>query len=118
MVYQSNALVKRDIALYLDARRTDEEKLFNSDAAFFKSMKGNGVSPNTMQQLLARRHARVGIQGGRSHSGKRWFATELIAKRVDLKAVSVLMGHSLFAMTAQFAEDNPQRLRRIAADLV
>ena len=117
-VYLSNPSVKRDIALYLDARRTAEEVLFNLDAAFFKSRKGNHFSPNTMQQLLARLHARAGIQGGRSHSGRRWFATELISKGVDLKAVSVLMGHSSVAMTAQYAEDNPQRLRRIAADLI
>ena len=56
-------------------------------------------------------------KSGRSHSGRRWFATELISKGVDLKAVSVLMGHSSVAMTAQYAEDNPQRLRRIAAEL-
>lgn len=117
-VYLSNATVKRDLAAHLNARRAAEDVLFNLDAALFKSRKGNHFSPNTMQQLLARLHARAGIQGGRSHSGRRWFATELIAKGVDLKSVSVLMGHSSVAMTAQYAEDNPQRLRRIAADLV
>lgn len=117
-VYLSNATVKRDLAAYLADRQKREDILFNLNAALFKSRKGNQFSPNTMQQLLARLHARAGIQGARSHSGRRWFATELIAKGVDLKAVSVLMGHSSVAMTAQYAEDNPQRLRRIAADLL
>ncbi len=70
-----------------------------------------------MQQLLGRLHRKAGILAGRSHSGRRWFATELIAKGTDLKAVSVLMGHSSVGMTATYAEDNPQRLRRIAAEL-
>jgi integrase/recombinase XerD len=116
-VYLSNKTVKQDITLYLNGRHLVEDVAFNLDAALFKSRKGNHFSPNTMQQLLARLHARAGIQGGSSHSGRRWFATELIAKGVDLKAVSVLMGHSSVSMTAQYAEDNPQRLRRISAEL-
>lgn len=116
-VFLSNATVKRDLAAYLAHRRTAEDIVFNSNAALFKSRKGNHFSPNTMQQLLARLHSRAGVHGARSHSGRRWFATELIAKGVDLKAVSVLMGHSSVTMTAQYAEDNPQRLRRIAADV-
>jgi integrase/recombinase XerD len=42
----------------------------------------------------------------------------LISKGVDLKAVSTLMGHRSISMTAQYAEDNPQRLRRIAAEML
>jgi site-specific recombinase XerD len=42
----------------------------------------------------------------------------LISKGVDLKAVSVLMGHSSVSMTAQYAENNPQRLRRIVAEML
>ena len=115
--YLSNATLRRELLAYLGARRVEEGILFNPAAALFKSRKGGHFSPNTMQQLIHRLHARAGINGGRSHSGRRWFATELIAKGTDLKAVSVLMGHSSVAMTAQYAEDNPQRLRRIAAEL-
>jgi integrase/recombinase XerD len=90
---------------------------FDARGPLFVSQKGGAFTPNTIQQLLHRLHARAGIIGGRSHSGRRWFATELISKGVDIKVVSVLMGHSSVAMTAQYAEDNPQRLRRIAANL-
>ncbi|MBN3851666.1 site-specific integrase [Paraburkholderia sp. Ac-20342] len=117
VAYLSNSHLRSALLDYLRWRQAREGILFNRDAALFKSQKGSGFSPNTMQQLLARLHDAAGIQGGRSHSGRRWFATELISKGIDLKSVSVLMGHSSVSMTAQYAEDNPQRLRKIAADL-
>jgi integrase/recombinase XerD len=115
--YLTNLAVRQAIKEYLDERRGREDILFNVEAPLFRSQKGNAFTPNTMQQLLKRLHDRAGIIGGRSHSGRRWFATELISKGIDLKSVSVLMGHSSIAMTARYAEDNPQRLRRIAAEL-
>jgi len=118
MAYLTNSTVKQALRDYLDARREREGILFNVEAPLFMSQKGGHFSPNSMQQLLSRLHHRAGIDGGRSHSGRRWFATELISKGVDLKSVSVLMGHSSVAMTAKYADDNPQRLRRIAAELV
>ena len=118
LAYLTNPAVRTALKNYLDERRRREDVLFNAEAPLFKSQKGGPFSPNTMQQLLHRLHQRAGIVGGRSHSGRRWFATELISKGVDLKAVATLMGHRSISMTAQYAEDNPQRLRRIAAELV
>jgi len=117
-VYLTNSVVRAAMLEYLKERREEQGILFNLDAPLFLSQKGGAFSPNTMQQLLHRLHDHAGIPGGRSHSGRRWFATELISKGVDIKAVSVLMGHSSVSMTAEYAEDNPQRLRRIAAELV
>lgn len=116
-VYLSNTLLRKDLTAYLNWRMKFEGQLFNMKSPLFKSQKGNHFSPNTMQQLIARLHRDAGIFGGRSHSGRRWFATELIEQGIDLKAVSILMGHSSVSMTAQYAEDNPQRLRRIASKL-
>ncbi len=45
------------------------------------------------------------------------FATKLIERGVDIKAVFRLMGHSSISMTAQYVEDNPVRLKRIAEEL-
>jgi integrase/recombinase XerD len=117
IVYLTNPTVQAALKDYLADRWQQEDIVYCREAPLFRSQKGNHFSPNTMQQLLHRLHEDAGIVGGRSHSGRRWFATELISKGVDLKAVSVLMGHSSVGMTAQYAEDNPQRLRRIAADL-
>jgi integrase/recombinase XerD len=57
------------------------------------------------------------LQGASSDSGRRTFATTLIEKGVDVKAVSTLMGHASIAMTARYVEDNPVRLKQISADL-
>lgn len=118
MVYLTNTGVRSALKDYLDERREVEDVMFNRAAALFRSTKGGGFSPNTMQQLLHDLHGRAGIIGGRSHSGRRHFATELIAKGVDLRAVQTLMGHSSISVTASYAADNPQRLRRIVAELV
>jgi integrase/recombinase XerD len=117
IAYLTNPAVRQSLKEYLDQRQEQEQILFNVEAPLFRSQKGNAFSPNSMQQLLRRLHDQAGIVGGRSHSGRRWFATELISRGIDLKAVSVLMGHSSVAMTGKYAEDNPQRLRRIAAEL-
>ena len=117
IAYLSNPAVRWALKAYLDGRRSAQGLQFDIRAPLFASQKGGAFTPNTIQQLLHRLHARAGIIGGRSHSGRRWFATELISKGVDIKAVSVLMGHSSVSMTAQYADDNPQRLRRIAAEL-
>jgi integrase/recombinase XerD len=117
VAYLTNPAVKHALREHLEECLARDGSRFKPDAPLFRSQKGGAFSPNSLQQLLRRLHDRAGILGGRSHSGRRWFATELIARGVDLKAVSVLMGHSSVAMTAQYAEDNPQRLRRIAAEL-
>ena len=116
--YLTNPIVKQALRDYLEDRRRREDILFNVEAPLFRSQKGGAFTPNSMQQLFHRLYLSAGIIGGRSHSGRRWFATELISKGVDLRAVMTLMGHSSVSMTAQYAQDNPQRLRRIAAELV
>lgn len=117
MVYLTNPAVRSALKDYLRERSEAEHGVEYRGAALFRSTKGGGFSPNTMQQLLHKLHERAGIVGGRSHSGRRHFATSLIGKGIDLKSVSVLMGHSSVAMTANYAEDNPHRLRRIVAEL-
>jgi len=117
VAYLSNVGLCAQLLAYLDERRACQGMLFNFDAPLFLSQKGGYFSPNTMQQLIGHLHRQAGIHNGRSHSGRRWFATELITKGIDIKSVSVLMGHSSVSMTAQYVQDNPQRLRRIAAEL-
>jgi integrase/recombinase XerD len=57
-------------------------------------------------------------QGESSRSGRRTFATTLVEKGVDIKAVSTLMGHASLEMTARYVEDNPVRLKQISADVM
>jgi len=116
-VYLTNSRVVDAFSEYLTDRQKREGILFNVEAPLFPSQKGNGFSPNTLQQLFRRMYHAVRLQGASSHSGRRTFATTLIEKGIDIKAVSTLMGHSSIAMTAQYVEDNPVRLKQICTDL-
>ncbi|WP_439671211.1 tyrosine-type recombinase/integrase [Cupriavidus necator] len=117
-VFLTNPRVADAIREYLDERQEQDGILFGYEASLFRSQKGSQFSPNTLQQLFHRLYAQARLQGASSHSGRRTFATALIEKGVDIKAVSTLMGHSTIAMTAQYVEDNPVRLKQISADLL
>lgn len=78
------------------------------------SQKRGSFSPNTIQMLFARMYKQAGISGASSHSGRRSFATRLIEQGADIKAVSTLMGHSSISMTAEYVENNPNRLSKLA----
>ncbi|MBB3256229.1 integrase/recombinase XerD [Paraburkholderia bannensis] len=114
--YLTNPKVADAIRDYLDERRIIDGIAFNHDAPLFRSQKGGQFTPNTLQQLFQRMYSKARLQGASSHSGRRTFATTLIEKGVDIKAVSTLMGHASIAMTARYVEDNPVRLKQISAD--
>jgi integrase/recombinase XerD len=116
--YLTNPKVADAIRDYLDERRKADGIAFNFDASLFRSQKGGQFSPNTLQQLFHRMYAKARLHGASSHSGRRTFATTLIEKGVDIKAVSTLMGHASIAMTARYVEDNPVRLKQISADIL
>lgn len=83
-----------------------------------KEMAAMRISANSLQQLFHRMYSDAKLQGASSHSGRRTFATTLIEKGVDIKAVSTLMGHSSIAMTARYVENNPARLKQIVTDVL
>lgn len=117
-VYLTNPKVIAAIREYITERKEAEGTLFHRDAALFKSQKGSAFTPNTLQQLFHRLYDLARLPGASSHSGRRTFATNLIEKGVDIKAVSTLMGHSSIAMTAQYVEDNPKRLKQISSEVL
>ncbi|KVN60315.1 tyrosine-type recombinase/integrase [Burkholderia stagnalis] len=116
--YLTNTKVSDALRDYLDERRELDGILFNYEAPLFRSQKGGLFTPNTLQQLFQRMYSKARLQGASSHSGRRTFATTLIEKGVDIKAVSTLMGHASIAMTARYVEDNPVRLKQISADVL
>ena len=116
-VYLTNPSLIVALESYLAERQTQGDILFNYQAALFTSQKGGAFTPNTLQQLFHRIFAEAKIYGASSHSGRRTFATALIEKGADIKAVSRLMGHSSISMTAQYVEDNPLRLKQMCREL-
>jgi len=112
----SNKDVRRSLGEYIKQRQVESIKGLRPESALFMSQKGGRFSPNTMQMLFKKMFVAAGIDGASSHSGRRTFATSLIERGVDIKAVSSLMGHSTVAMTAHYVEDNPIRLRKICEE--
>jgi integrase/recombinase XerD len=113
LVYLTNRDVRKALATYLHARQDKNALPPSPTSPVFLSRKGGAFSPNTMQMLFKRMYCWAGFDHASSHSGRRTFATSLIERGVDIKAVSSLMGHSSVAMTARYVDDNPIRLRRI-----
>jgi len=93
-VYLTNPKVVAAIRDFISDRQQLEGTLFNLEAPLFRSQKGSSFSPNSLQQLFHHMYADAKLQGASSHSGRRTFATTLIEKGVDIKAVSTLMGHN------------------------
>jgi integrase/recombinase XerD len=115
VMYLTNPEVRAAVKRYLEERR--QRHGLRLEQALFLSQKDGGFSANSLQHLFGRLYRLAGIDGASSHSGRRHFATNLIHKGVDLKAVSVLMGHSSVAVTARYVDDNPHRLRKVIAEL-
>lgn len=115
-IYLANKDARRALAEYLQARSKDDFPL-GAKSALFKSAKGGAFTPNTLQMLFKHLFVMAGITTASSHSGRRTFATSLIERGVDIKAVATLMGHQSVSMTARYVDDNPARLQRICQDL-
>lgn len=113
--YLTNLKIRQALTEYLEDRKEKKQRFTPKDPLFL-SQKGGAFSPNHLQILFKFMYKSAGINNASSHSGRRTFATNLIEKGVDIKAVSNLMGHTTIAMTAKYVEDNPVRLKKIAAD--
>lgn len=117
LVYLANKDVRRTLSEYIKERTVLNGERPHPEAPLFRSQKGGAFSPNTMQMLFKKMFLAAGLDGASSHSGRRTFATSLIERGVDIKAVSSLMGHSTVAMTAHYVQENPIRLRRICEEV-
>lgn len=117
LVYLANKHARKSLADYLSVRSSTERVKPPPNAPLFRSGKGGAFTPNTMQMLFKRIFVAAGLPDASSHSGRRTFATSLIERGVDIKAVSTLMGHASVGMTARYVEDNPARLRRISEEV-
>ena len=117
LIYLTNKDVRKALTVYLDERRQTDAIALHPLTPLFRSRKGGAFTPNTMQMLFKRMFRWAGLDQASSHSGRRTFATSLIEKGVDIKAVSVLMGHASVSTTAGYVEDNPLRLKRICQEV-
>lgn len=86
-------------------------------APLFRSQKGGHLTAGSMARFLKQLYVEAGIPRASSHSGRRTFITGLAERGIDLKAISVLAGHSNIRTTAMYVDNNPIRLARILKDV-
>jgi len=67
------------------------------------------LSANSIVGVFARMYARAGIVGASSHSGRRWFMTELARRGVHPRIIQQRAGHSSLAVTQRYIEISPDQ---------
>jgi integrase/recombinase XerD len=81
------------------------------DAPFLVTQKNTAFSANTLCQLFGQIYALAGIDGASSHSGRRWFITQLAHSGVSAKVIMTLAGHRHLSTTQRYIEVNDQMMR-------
>ena len=70
-----------------------------------------------MCQLFLNIYSACGIDGARSHSGRRTFITTLAGKGVSVRVLAELAGHSSIAVTQRYIDVNEGQMKA-AVELV
>ena len=112
--YLTNDKLRKVISEYFDQRKKDGT--YDLNRPVILSQKNGHFTPNTLQQLFRRMYDSVGLDGARSHSGRRTFATRCLESGVGIKNLQTLMGHSSINTTAIYAEENPVLLGKIVSN--
>lgn len=115
-LYLMDKRIQESLKDYFNFRKNKDDPNnlgFSLDVPLFLTQHGTSFCNRTMQKRFEQIYKMAGIRGASSHSGRRTFATKLIEQGVDIKAVSTLMGHASIAITAEYVEDNPDRLKKI-----
>lgn len=79
-----------------------------SNTVVIMSQKGQAFSGNSLCQLFSRIYSEAGIDGATSHSGRRWFITQLAHGGVSPKVIMELAGHKNLGTTQRYIEVNEE----------
>jgi integrase/recombinase XerD len=114
-VYLSDPRLKKALLEYIEERKElaiKKRSVWDGRQPLILSQKGWHFTNRTIAQLLKRIYKSAGIAAS-SHSGRRTFCTNLIEQGMDIRAIQKLMGHRNINQTAEYVQDNPERLKRI-----
>lgn len=96
----------RELAAYKSCCKQEPKR----SAPLITSQKGGPFTANSLCQLIGRIYADAGIVGASSHSGRRWFITQLAHSGVSPKVIMTLAGHRSLATTQRYIDVNDQML--------
>ncbi|KQQ24134.1 integrase [Methylobacterium sp. Leaf125] len=75
------------------------------------TQKRSAFSANTLCQLMRGWYDLAGLDGGSSHSGRRWFITKLAHAGISPKAIMMLAGHRHLSTTQRYIDVNDEMMR-------
>ncbi|MEP3297488.1 MAG: site-specific integrase [Pseudoruegeria sp.] len=82
-----------------------------------QSQKGGHFTPNSMVQAFKRVFDAAGIEDASSHSGRRWFITQMAHAGVSPKVIMELAGHKQLTTTQRYIDVTDEQ-KRSAVDLL
>lgn len=106
----NNEFMQHHVMNYINERR-EEKNQFKPDRPLFLSQRGGAFSANSLGNLANEiLEKRAGISRASTYSGRRFFATTLVGKNVDVRKIQILMGHSSLATTQIYIESDTYQL--------
>ena len=67
---------------------------------------------------MTRLYQRAGIKGGSSHSGRRSFASKVLATTGDMETVAHLLGHTSIDCSQRYVDVCSAKLQAMFADAI
>ena len=104
--------LQTELANYLTTRRIKDPTI-----PFFHTDHRLGFTPNGLCVWFFQLYKNVGICGGSSHSGRKFFITTLANKGIGVRILASLAGHRSIAVTQRYIDVNDEQ-KRNAVELI
>lgn len=101
-----------ELSNYIETRYLKE-----ADIPLFHTDHRLGFTPNGLCVWFFQLYKNVGISGGSSHSGRKFFITTLANKGIGVRILASLAGHRSIAVTQRYIDVNDEQ-KRNAVELI